>query len=297
MDYLFFTYLNNFAGRWPILDVVGIFFASGAIWILLFTALFIWLINKRRRLLRRRWLAQTFLAMIIAYGLSAIIGLFYFRARPFVDYDVNQLLTLLATHKSLPSDHATIAFVLAISILFISRRLGVLALIIAGLIALGRVFVGVHYPLDVLVGAVLGSGVALLTHWLGYRQTMVISGRVARGQGRGRQLGFPTANLNLNPWRSPAEGVYAVWVTIGEDRLPGVTAVGLNGLQNEEQPRLVTHILGFNGDLYNQELEIAIIKKIRDDKLFNSIKEWGEAWKQDCQLVKQVLQEDMRRNH
>ena len=75
-------------------------------------------------------------------------------------------LFVAPTHDaSFPSDHATAGFAIAVSIVLRSRRIGCLALAMALIMSVGRVAVGVHYPSDVLAGALLGSAAALLL-WL-----------------------------------------------------------------------------------------------------------------------------------
>ncbi|MBU1916457.1 phosphatase PAP2 family protein, partial [Patescibacteria group bacterium] len=81
--------------------------------------------------------------------------------------DVNLLINPPLTAKSFPSDHAIISFALAFSVLMLHRRLGAVLLICAGAVAVGRVLVGVHYPLDVLAGAILGTAWALIITLIG----------------------------------------------------------------------------------------------------------------------------------
>jgi undecaprenyl-diphosphatase len=92
-----------------------------------------------------------------------IIGLLFFRLRPFANLvDVHQLISKGATENSFPSGHAAVAFALAFTIFFADREWGWAFLVIATLVSLGRVFVGVHYPLDVVGGFFIG----LLVAWL-----------------------------------------------------------------------------------------------------------------------------------
>lgn len=108
---------------------------------------------------------------VVAAGLSAALALavaqlivhLWQRPRPFVGHpEVAHLFVQHATDPSFPSDHATAAFAIAVSILLRSRPAGLVALVMAVLVAVGRVAVGVHYPGDVLGGALLGSAAALL---------------------------------------------------------------------------------------------------------------------------------------
>ena len=97
-----------------------------------------------------------------------LISLFLFRERPFAALDdVNLLIASPFMTKSFPSDHATIAFAIAVSVLFVNRRWGLVLLVCAAAVAVGRVMVGVHYPSDVLFGALLGSAWAVAVAVLG----------------------------------------------------------------------------------------------------------------------------------
>ncbi len=82
--------------------------------------------------------------------------------RPFVAHpDLVHLFAPHAADASFPSDHATAAFAIAVAILLRNRLWGSVTLAAAALLAVSRVVIGVHYPLDVLSGAALGSAVAL----------------------------------------------------------------------------------------------------------------------------------------
>ncbi len=108
---------------------------------------------------------------VVAAGLSAGIALFLAqlishavnRPRPFVaDPSGVHLFTRHVADPGFPSDHATAAFAIAVAILLRDRRWGVVALVFASILAVGRVAMGVHYPSDVLGGAALGAACALM---------------------------------------------------------------------------------------------------------------------------------------
>jgi undecaprenyl-diphosphatase len=84
------------------------------------------------------------------------------RARPFVDHPHAKLLIHHATDAGFPSDHATGAFAMAMALWFYDRAIGALALVLAAIVAFARVYVGVHYPSDVVGGALIGIAVALI---------------------------------------------------------------------------------------------------------------------------------------
>ena len=100
-------------------------------------------------------------ALLVAKVISNIAQ----RPRPFADPLVDShTLIPSATDYSLPSDHATAAFAIAAAIALRMPRVGIPALVLASLIAVSRVAVGVHYPLDVTIGAALGIGCAVILH-------------------------------------------------------------------------------------------------------------------------------------
>jgi riboflavin kinase/FMN adenylyltransferase len=98
-----------------------------------------------------------------------------------------------------------------------------------------------------------------------------IRGEVIHGDARGRTIGFPTANILLGRHLEPARGVYAV-----DARLPngdvrhGVANIGLRPTVGGTQPRLEAHLFDFAGDLYGQEVSVALRKFIREEKKFES---------------------------
>jgi riboflavin kinase/FMN adenylyltransferase len=99
-----------------------------------------------------------------------------------------------------------------------------------------------------------------------------ILGTVEPGDHRGRELGFPTANLNPHNEVLPPDGVYAVRVIIGAEQLGGVVNVGVRPTF-EGTPRRVleVHILDFTRDLYGQDVEILFLSKLRDEQKFDSV--------------------------
>ena len=102
-----------------------------------------------------------------------------------------------------------------------------------------------------------------------------ISGRVIAGDGMGRKLGFPTANLDAAGLVLPPNGVYVGLAKIGEKSQPVALNIGLRPTLATGGPqlRVEAHLLDFSGDLYGQELEIEIGEKLRDEWKFGSLEE------------------------
>jgi len=119
-----------------------------------------------------------------------------------------------------------------------------------------------------------------------------IEARVQRGDARGRQLGFPTANLWLADYLRPALGVYAVRVGIDDqpDSHRGVANLGLRptfgGLA---EPRLEVHLFDFNGDLYGRRLRVELVQYLRPERRFPDIGALKEQIAHDATAARTVL--------
>jgi riboflavin kinase/FMN adenylyltransferase len=99
-----------------------------------------------------------------------------------------------------------------------------------------------------------------------------LRGRVVRGDGMGRRLGFPTANIKLSPSARPPRGVWRVMVkgsTVGE-RL-GACNVGVRPTLGGVRLVVEVHIPGFKGDLYGKTLSLSFLSAIRAEKKFRSL--------------------------
>lgn len=101
--------------------------------------------------------------VVVAFGVDAVLKLLVREDRPCQSLRVTTLETCPAPGDwSFPSNHAAIAAAAAVALLFVSRRLGTLAVVAACAMAVSRVWVGAHYPHDVLAGVVVGAVTALL---------------------------------------------------------------------------------------------------------------------------------------
>jgi riboflavin kinase/FMN adenylyltransferase len=105
-----------------------------------------------------------------------------------------------------------------------------------------------------------------------------LAGLVVRGDGLGKQLGFPTANLDVKALALPPKGVYAVHAEAAGKTWRAVLNIGTRPtLQNPiPQMQVEAHLLDFQGDLYGQELEITFLDKLREEKKFASLAELRE---------------------
>lgn len=101
-----------------------------------------------------------------------------------------------------------------------------------------------------------------------------ISGKVSKGKKLGRNLGFPTANIILESnLIYPKDGVYATKTVIGDREYLSVTNIGTNPTVNDKIRRAETHIIGFEGDLYDKEIVVHFCDYIRGEEQFESIEQ------------------------
>jgi riboflavin kinase/FMN adenylyltransferase len=113
------------------------------------------------------------------------------------------------------------------------------------------------------------------THMLS--RDYAIHGVVQRGDARGRELGYPTANLALGDYLRPRYGIYAVRVTldadgpVGGSERPGVASLGVRPTFDPPQELLEAHLFDFDGDLYGRRIEVALHAFIREEKKFDDV--------------------------
>jgi riboflavin kinase/FMN adenylyltransferase len=122
----------------------------------------------------------------------------------------------------------------------------------------------------------------LVRNYLGYPYSM--SGRVARGDQRGRQWGFPTANIYLHRDLTPVQGVYTVLVQgLADQGLPGVANIGVRPTVDGTRALLEVHLLDFDQNIYGKQVKVEFCEKLRDEKRFENI-----------DLLRQQIADDVR---
>ncbi len=130
---------------------------------------------------------------------------------------------------------------------------------------------------------------------LGYRWTVV--GEVIRGDRRGHTIGFPTANIMLDPGMEPCHGIYAVRVRdLSGDRqkmLMGAAYFGWRPTFDTDRVFLEVFLLDFDSDLYGHELAVEFVDMIRPDQKFHDLEELVAQMKRDCDDIRQRLDEDL----
>ncbi|WP_062105512.1 undecaprenyl-diphosphatase [Bacillus niameyensis] len=146
MNYELFEAIHQYAGQFPLLDRVMIFVTNKALIIYAITLLLMWIFGNDKY---KQIVFFSALTGGLGLLLNFVITLFYFEPRPFVTHDVDVLIKH-AADASFPSDHTTGAFSLALAILLRQRKIGLALLALAILTGVSRIFVGHHYPFDVL---------------------------------------------------------------------------------------------------------------------------------------------------
>ena len=118
----------------------------------------------------------------------------------------------------------------------------------------------------------------------------MISGLVIEGDKRGRQIGFPTANISLGNLIRPAFGVYAVLIEGIENKvLRGIANIGRRPTVNDRGVLLEVNIFDFNEDIYGKKIFISLIDFIRDEKKFDGIENLKKQIVMDVKLSKSIL--------
>lgn len=118
-----------------------------------------------------------------------------------------------------------------------------------------------------------------------------ILGKVIKGKRVGRKLGYHSANIDTEHEVIPPTGIYAVIVTMGDKKYPGIAYIGTSPTMHFHfvRPRLEIYILNFNKNIYGREIETEFIKKIRSEKTFSSKDKLVAAIKNDIAKAKSLL--------
>jgi len=128
---------------------------------------------------------------------------------------------------------------------------------------------------------------AMLGHW--HR----IDGPVEGGEQRGRELGYPTANMSIAGLHPPRFGVYAVLVDVLDGphagHYHGAASLGVRPMFNGDVPNLETFLFDFSGDLYGTELSVALVEYLRPEETFDSLDAFIAQMDADCAKARQIL--------
>jgi undecaprenyl-diphosphatase len=162
LDFYLFHQLNQFALKNLWLDTLFIFFAQYFEYILLFILL-LFLVRSYKKYWPMVILAL-FAAILARFGIAEMIRYLLPRFRPFVENSVNLLINYPVGEPSFPSGHTSFYFALATVIYFYNKKAGVGFFLASFLISVSRVISGIHWPLDILIGAFVGifSGMVII---------------------------------------------------------------------------------------------------------------------------------------
>ena len=152
--------INQYAGENTLLDNIAIFLAEYSPYLFIAVEVYLYFLSRKRH---EALLA--FYSMLLALSINQMIGLFYFHNRPFMD----GLGTTLFQHvpeNSFPSDHTTFMLAIACSLFFSphTRKVGLLLIMVGIIGGSFRVFIGVHYPFDIMGGILVGTMSAIMIH-------------------------------------------------------------------------------------------------------------------------------------
>ncbi len=117
-----------------------------------------------------------------------------------------------------------------------------------------------------------------------------VRGRVVQGEGRGRTLGFPTANLAVHPDKVlPGRGIYAARARLGERAVPAAVSVGTRPTFGTGALLVEAFLLDFDGDLYGQEIELLFERRLRDELAFRGAADLVRQMEADVAQVRALL--------
>lgn len=118
----------------------------------------------------------------------------------------------------------------------------------------------------------------------------VLRGEVVEGDRRGRQLGFPTANVLPDPdVVVPARGVYAGFVRFAGEEYAACTNVGVAPTFERAESRVEAHLLDFDGDLYGKTVDVGFVRRIRSEKRFSGIEELRGQISRDIEEAREIM--------
>jgi riboflavin kinase/FMN adenylyltransferase len=118
-----------------------------------------------------------------------------------------------------------------------------------------------------------------------------LDGKVVRGKQRGREIGFPTANLETAQELEPSIGIYAVRVRVDGQGpwLPGAASVGFNPTFGDTELTVEVFLIDFDGDLYDRILRVQFIERLRPEHRFDSVEALVAQMHQDVAQARQIL--------
>ena len=116
-----------------------------------------------------------------------------------------------------------------------------------------------------------------------------VSGKVVSGHRRGRELGFPTANIASRNEVLPQDGIYATLLQIGEESLSSVSSVGVNPTFGPAARTIESYILNFDRSIYGESVRLSFVKRIREEKKFDSVEQLISQMRGDVTAAQSIF--------
>lgn len=157
MNYNMFRFINRLSGRYSPIDLLMIFISNKMRYVFLVVLFFMWVRND----FSKRIAFHASFSAGVALFLNLFIKLFYFTPRPFVKHRVGILIPS-KTDSSFPSKHTMLAFAVSTSIYLYKRTLGIIMGTLSILTGFSRIWIGHHYPFDIIGSAVIGNMTSII---------------------------------------------------------------------------------------------------------------------------------------
>lgn len=165
LNYELLKAINDLAGKSSIVDAIMIFATNYAVPVFAIVLLMMWFFGKEYM---KKTVVYSALSGVLGILINVLISKIYFEPRPFVTHDDLNVLVAHARDASFPSDHTTGAIALAFAIALRNKRIGIVMMVFALITGFSRMYVGNHYPGDVVVGIVIGLLVAYTINKLAF---------------------------------------------------------------------------------------------------------------------------------
>lgn len=136
------------------------FLASVLIWLMFFGLIVLWVIDGK---IKKETVIHAVFSCFLAWAISEMIKYVFPTLRPFQVANILPLTATIPGDGAFPSTHTAVSFALAVTIIKHDKKVGILYLIMAGLVGVARIMAHVHYPIDIIAGAFLGTVISRLT--------------------------------------------------------------------------------------------------------------------------------------
>ena len=121
-------------------------------------------------------------------------------------------------------------------------------------------------------------------------RNFALAGVVVKGVGRGKGLGFPTANLEVPAGLAiPGDGIYATWAHLSKRRYMAATSIGTRPTFNETERTIEAFILDFDGEVYGKEVRLEFVRRLRDELKYDTVRGLQEQVDRDVDQTRAIL--------